>query len=135
MYSAANHAGLVHPGGGGQGIPASYLAAGAAAMAFDGGGSIVGRGRGLRPEFEASRSDPPELVGPGRLGVLMNNQDVQVVWGRGAKAQGAPMEDAYAREYPEALRNEDDTKVFDFFWGRTGKAVSLKTLNTATVTV
>lgn len=132
LYAAANHAGLVHPGGDGQGLPASFLAAGAATMAFDGGGS-VGRVRGPRPEFEAYRSEPPELVGAGRLGALMNNRDVRVIWGPNIKAQGTPMEDAYAREYPDALRTEDNTKAFDFFWETTGKAVSVKTLNTVNI--
>lgn len=79
------------------------------AWGFSGGGEAP-RGRG-RPEYEAYRSEPPELVGLGRLGSLKDNRDVRV-----------------GRENPEA--DHIDTKVFDFFWEKIQKAVSVKTLDT-----
>ena len=132
IYGGANFAGIAHPGENGQAFPRSFSAAATAAMVFDGGGSFIGRGRGPRPDFEAYRSEPPELVGLGRFGGLKDNREVQVAWGRGIQEQGKPFEDAYAREYPDALRTDLGTKTFDFFWEKTGTAVSVKTLNTAT---
>ncbi len=128
LYQGANIGGIVHAGN----FPRSMLDVGVASMAFDNPPP-----RRILPATKVPQGRPAGSVEAPReregLGGTVNNSDAKIVWGKGIKDQGDDFETFYGKENPGVRRLRRGTKGFDYFNDETGEAISVKTLNTLSI--
>ena len=109
LYQGAVNGGIVRPGH----LPESMLAVAGTASLF---GEGPPRRRYEKPTFEDAPGEPlqaPDEVE--RLGPVVNNSDVKIIWGKGIPEQGVPFETYLEGENPELMRLEPGATAFDLF--------------------
>jgi hypothetical protein len=128
LYQGAINGGIVRAGD----FPRSMLDVGVAAMAFDNPPP-----RRILPSTKVPESRPVGSVEAPKetegIGGIVNNSDAKIVWSKGIKDQGDDFETFYGKEDPDVRRLRRGTKGFDYFDDETGEAISVKTLNTLSV--
>ena len=86
-------------------------------------GSLTGELQGVRGALKAPRSQPgPEVLDYGAT----------TQWGKGIREQGMPFEDAMGAQLPAGARLPENFKTWDYYDDATGRAISVKTLDTTT---
>jgi hypothetical protein len=126
LYQGAVNAGIVHAD---EALPHSMLYVGGATGAFENAPPRISMA-GLATE----ESLPPVYV-PKEVqvsGDLVDDIDAGM-WNAGIKEQGNAWEVYNARVDPDAEMLMANSKTFDLFNGKTGEAISAKTLNTLSV--
>lgn len=74
-----------------------------------------------------------ELIEAGKsITKPVTKAETGIEWGKGIQKQGMPWEDFVGKELPAGSRLPPNFKTFDYFDRATGKAVSVKTLDTTT---
>lgn len=129
LYQGAINGGIAQAGE----LPRSMVDVGGGVWAFD---NIPPH---IRPAPEPAVEKPPprsvfvpkEIAG---LGTVVENNKVGIKWNEGIKDQGRPFEIYYGKQNPDTTELRPNSKTFDFLNEMTGEAVSLKALNTLSVT-
>jgi hypothetical protein len=132
LYQGANNSGLVPFGP----LPGSMLAVGGMIALLD-----TPSPRRPRPATKPAEELPTTALKPPNnveFGVV-DRETAGIAWGKGIKEQGlgegnAGWEKYIASQYPNAKQLPPGSKGFDLFEDTTGEAVSVKTLDTKTLT-
>ncbi|HEX4183654.1 MAG TPA: hypothetical protein VHY34_10390 [Caulobacteraceae bacterium] len=149
LYQGAINSGIVTVGGRDGGLPRSMLAAGLAAWSLGGAAPAVGGARHVVPRFEVYPGAVAEWqLLRGQLGGVIDNSQAKIVWNGGIRDQGEPFENFVGMKVPKTAQTKWGAKAIDhfqrddyettarvrFFNDRPGEAISVKTMNTQSVT-
>lgn len=129
LYRGATLAGLASPSK----MPYSMLVVGGEAALFNNAPPprlLIPVEDPPNPRFRVPGETPREPEG---LGGTVDNVDAKIQWGQGSKAQGDPFEAFVGKQNPEWRPLNPTSKTFDLFDESTGEAISVKTLNTLSV--
>ena len=135
LYEGAVNSGVVPVGGPHGGIPRSMLAVAGAAIAYGDGPPSGGLRRPSEspPErYPDPRDVTPETVG--ELGSVIDNKHIGIVWNSSIIDQGRPFEVFVWKQKGNIKELSPGSKTFDHHNETTGEAISVKTLNTLSVT-
>jgi hypothetical protein len=135
LYVGAVTGGLISVGGQGGNPPKSMGPVYVAAMAYD-GPSLLVRPRNV-PAIPFADAPAPRAfgrLGPLRgLGGSVHNDDVHISWDNGIVRQGRPWETYVAKLWAKAKALTPGSKTFDLYDEQGQHAISIKTLNTLSV--
>ncbi|WP_445375075.1 DUF637 domain-containing protein [Photorhabdus tasmaniensis] len=115
------------------GLEAGKIVTEMASMVVGGFGAVKGSTSGAAKLSKVISKDPHPTVDIRHVyRVEKDGSKTQMAWGEGNYKQGYPFEDFVATQMPKGSRLPERFETFDFYDGKTGLAVSVKTLDTRT---
>nr|WP_242688701.1 hypothetical protein [Photorhabdus tasmaniensis] len=115
------------------GLEAGKIVTEMASMMVGGFGAVKGSTSGAAKLSKVISKDPHPTVDIRHVyRVEKDGSKTQMTWGEGNYKQGYPFEDFVATQMSKGSRLPERFETFDFYDGKTGLAVSVKTLDTRT---